>query len=80
MVIINNWKFWINAYEDLLTIEDNSDAQVSSVCGALIYPLLQREVKKKTKKKTMQNGKYCIYSKYWDTNVSEMLSYVWKTV
>ena len=50
MVIINNWKFWINAYEDLLTIEDNSAAQVSSVCGTLIYPLLQREVKKKKKK------------------------------
>ena len=66
MVIITNWKFWITAYENLLSIEDNSDAQASSAFGALMYPLLQREVKKKQKKK-QQNGKYCIYSKYWVT-------------
>ena len=34
----NNWlKFWIDAYENLLTIEDYSDAEASSDCSTLIY-------------------------------------------
>ena len=53
MVIITNWKFWITAYENLLSIE-NSDAQASSPFGALMYPLLQREVKKNKKKTEWQ--------------------------
>ena len=36
MVIITNWKFWINAYENLLTVEDYSDAQASRACSTLI--------------------------------------------
>ena len=30
MVVTTNWKFWIHAYENLLTTEDYSDAQASS--------------------------------------------------
>ena len=39
MEIITNWKFWINADEDLLIIEDYSDAQASSALryGNIFY-------------------------------------------
>ena len=41
MVIITDWKFWINAYEELLTIEDNSDAQASWLEGAWCTGIIQ---------------------------------------
>ena len=61
MVVITKWKVWINAYENLLTVEDYSDAQASSACSALIFSYFNIKTQKGTKQFRSYIVRYLLY-------------------